>query len=148
MDGDKDKGPKLRPLAAANKAPNAYLANLVAQVAKAVGDNLSEFIGSEVISTEQLKKDIEDLNKELKASWRAECYMASRQAERRRKGTIPPVQKADSLVIFSMDVVALYPSIMRDMAQEAIAKAIERSNIKFEELNIKQLTRYVAMTRE
>ena len=99
-------------------------------MAKAVGDNLSEFIGAEVISTEQLKKDIEDLNSDLKANWKAECEMAEKWEERRRKGTNPPVQKHDSLVIFSMDVVALYPSIMRDMAMEAISKAIERSNIK------------------
>ena len=34
--GDPVKGPKLRPLVAANKAPNAALGNLVAKIAKAV----------------------------------------------------------------------------------------------------------------
>ena len=34
------------------------------------------------------------------------------------------------------------------MAMEAISKAIERSNIKWEQVNTKWLSRYVAMTRE
>ena len=51
-------------------------------------------------------------------------------------------------MIFSLDVVALYPSIMRGMAMEAISKAIERSDIRWEQVNTKWLSRYVAMTRD
>ena len=65
LNGDPNKGPKLRPLAAANKAPNASLANLVSNITKAVGDNLSEVIGAEVISTEQMKREIEELNNNI-----------------------------------------------------------------------------------
>ena len=50
------KGPKLRPLCAANRAPNASLGNLTASVLKAVGDDLSDRMGGEVISTEMLKE--------------------------------------------------------------------------------------------
>ena len=55
--GHPSKGPKMRPLIAANKAPNAPLANLVASILKAVGNKLSESKGEEVISTEQLKRE-------------------------------------------------------------------------------------------
>ena len=68
IDGDSSKGPKLRPLAAANKAPNAALGNLVARVAKVVGDNIASKIGSEIISTEELKRDIDDVNKKIEKS--------------------------------------------------------------------------------
>ena len=53
----------MRPLCAANKAPNAAVGNLVAQIAKAVGYKTSEKIGGEVISTEDLKRKVQDLNK-------------------------------------------------------------------------------------
>ena len=58
--GDPVKGPKLRPLAAANKAPNAALGNLLANILKAVGNSISKKIGAEIISTEELKRGIED----------------------------------------------------------------------------------------
>ena len=45
IDGNSTKGPKLRPLVAANKAPNASLGNLIAQLAKVIGDDLSGIFG-------------------------------------------------------------------------------------------------------
>ena len=45
INNDPNKGPKLRPLAAANKAPNACLGNLVARVTKSVGDSLATKYG-------------------------------------------------------------------------------------------------------
>ena len=44
-----------------------------------------------------------------------------------------------------MDVVALYPSITRAMAMEAIQNAIHKSDVKWENLDTKNLCRHVAM---
>ena len=49
-------------------------------------------------------------------------------------------------MIFSMDVVALYPSILKNMAEEAVRKSIENSTIKWENVNTTQLVRHVATT--
>ena len=61
--GDPILGPKLRPLCAANRAPNAALCNLVAKSAKALGDSISH-LGGEIISCEELKQKIEDVNRD------------------------------------------------------------------------------------
>ena len=45
-----------------------------------------------------------------------------------------------------MDVVALYPSILKEMAKDAIKKAIIKSGMKWENINVKHLCRHVAMT--
>ena len=62
MDVNPIKGPKLGLLAAANKAPNAALGNLVAKLAKLIGDNISGRFGGKIISTQELKRDIDDVN--------------------------------------------------------------------------------------
>ena len=77
LDNDPIKGPKLRPLCAANKAPNAALANVVAKMLKAVGDNISEFVGAEVISTEQLKREFEIVNRKISEEWERGIEIAS-----------------------------------------------------------------------
>ena len=64
INGDKTLGPKLRPLCAANRAPNAALGGIVAKVVKAVASCVVEKNSNgEVISTEELKRSIEDQNK-------------------------------------------------------------------------------------
>ena len=45
-----------------------------------------------------------------------------------------------------MDVVALYLSILKNMAEEAVRKSIENSTIKWENVNTTQLVRHVATT--
>ena len=65
-------GPKLRPLCAANKAPNAAIGNLVARAAKAIGDSIATKVGGEVVSTEDLKHKIEDLNKKTAMAYHRE----------------------------------------------------------------------------
>ena len=45
-----------------------------------------------------------------------------------------------------MDVVALYPSIMGDMAMEAMRSAISKSRVQWQNVDIKHLLRYVSMT--
>ena len=57
-------GPKLRPLCAANRAPNSALGEIIAKVVKAVADSVVSKNGNgEVISTEELKHSIEEQKK-------------------------------------------------------------------------------------
>ena len=44
-------------------------------------------------------------------------------------------QARDNLVVFSMDVVALYPSIVRDMAMKAVEKAITETDIAWDNVD-------------
>ena len=78
LDGDPKKGPKLRPLAAANRAPNAALGNLVSRVVKSVGDNKASKTGTELISTEELKRRIEDVNKHIADTYHMDLETVSR----------------------------------------------------------------------
>ena len=146
IDCDPNKGPKLRPLAAANKAPNAALGNLAAKITKAVGDNVSQKYGNELISTEQLKRRIEETNKVIRDNWESDISNVNISNERQRNLKPPPIQKRDSLSVIGMDVVALYPSIKRDMARMAISKAIERADNRWNNVDIRKLTRYVSLT--
>ena len=61
--GDPNLGPKLRPLCAANKAPSAAFGGVVAKTVKAIADNVVKEGKGEVISTEEMKRLIEDSNK-------------------------------------------------------------------------------------
>ena len=131
-------GPKMRPLCAANKAPNAAVGNLVAQIAKAVGDTTSKKIGGEVISTEDMKRRIQDLNSSLKKE------TSRNEAPRRSK--LPPIQDKLDLEMFFMDVSAFYPSVTSEMAAKAVDKNIRLADLEWKEIDVKQLTRYVAMT--
>ena len=74
--------------------------------------------------------------------------MAQKDRERKTKGNgrQPSIQAKGSLVVFSMDVVALYLSITRVMAKTAVRKAIEIAEMEWKAVKVKHLTRYVAMT--
>ena len=50
--------------------------------------------------------------------------------ERLRNNKPPPIQMMDSVTVIGMDVVALYPSIKRDMTKTAVSKAIEKADNK------------------
>ena len=51
------------------------------------------------------------------------------------------------MTVFSMDIVALYPSIKKDMAVEAVTKAISTSSIEFKNIDTTTLVRHVALTQ-
>ena len=58
-------GPKMRPLCAANRSPNAAFSQLVSITVRALGDSISSS-GGEIISSEELKNKLESLNQEHK----------------------------------------------------------------------------------
>ena len=102
-EGSEILGPKLRPLCAANRAPNAALGGIIAKTVKALSDNITDKANSEVISTEELKRKIEDVNKII-------INDTNTREKLPRKNKRIPLQN-NELVAFSMDVSALYPSI-------------------------------------
>ena len=79
----------MRPLAATNKAANDAIASLVAQVAKAVGKNLSEMTGAQLISSEQLKRDIKDINEKILNEWKTDCATDEKLRKKKRGGYLP-----------------------------------------------------------
>ena len=102
--GDPILGPKMRPLCAANHAPNAAFSNLVSMATRAVGDSIASTSG-EVISSEEVKRKIVDLNNAHK--------LEQSREEHYRNGKEIPVQNHynSNLIVYSMEVQALYPSI-------------------------------------
>ena len=55
------------------------------------------------------------------------------------------MQEKDKVIILGMDVVALYPSIKRDMVAKAVQKAIALSDIEWKNINTTVLVRVVAL---
>ena len=54
----------------------------------------------------------------------------------------------NSTIVMSMDVTALYPSISKELAVRTIIKTVKQSNIPWENVDEKQLSRYVALTSD
>ena len=67
---------------------------------------------------------------------------------RRRKNKPTQKQELDNMVIFSMDVAALYPSVKKDIAAKMVRKAIETVDLEWENINTKSLVRHIAMRYE
>ena len=89
--GDPILGPKMKPLCAANRAPNAAFSNLVSMVTRALGDSISETSG-EVISGEEVKRKIEDLNTEHK--------LTVPRVRPSRPGKEIPLQDQENMIIY------------------------------------------------
>ena len=104
--GDPVKGLKLCPLAVTDKAPNAALGKM-------------------------LKHEIEVTNKEIMNELGYHKEIAERFRKKRMKGTTYTKQELDKVVTFSIDVVALYPSILKGMAMDSVKRAIVRTDIKW-----------------
>ena len=87
----------MRPLCAANRAPNSALGNLISRATRALGDSISN-TGGEIVSTEELKRLIQDFNRERQQSNQRNIYP--------RRGKEIRIQSKDNLVVYSMDVTA------------------------------------------
>jgi hypothetical protein len=175
VDGDKDKGPPLRPLCGANKSLNAPLGGLISTLLKGVCDELSAKTGTEILSTEELCREAEDLNNKI-AKEMVEVGVdddldnegneqlgqnTRKQPGRRCKRTSqrpdmvlreqvsrrakPEIQRVKDRVIGSMDAKALYPSIIKELASKAAVESIRDSDLKLTNINVKRLGRFVAL---
>ena len=52
----------------------------------------------------------------------------------------------NKLMVMSMDVSALYPSIKVEMAKEAIIEAITKSDMEWSDIDMTNIARYIAVT--
>ena len=134
--GDPILGPKMRPLCAANRVPNSAFSNLVSMTTRALGDSLAGSSG-EIISSEELKRKVEILNTEHKLS--------NQGVKHPRSGKEVPIQN-DNMVIYSLDIKELYPSITKEMASQAIKESVKKSKLEWKNVNIQYLTRYISLT--
>ena len=64
---------------------------------------------------------------------------------RSRSNKIPPIQIMDKVIVVGMDVVALYPSISKDMASKSIQKVVKETDIKWENIDTKYFSRYLTI---
>ena len=113
--------PKMRPLCAANRALNAAFRNLLSIASRAIGDSIANTSG-QVISSEEVKKKLEDPNKEHK--------LVNPRENLNRSGKAVPVQNHSNIMVYSMDVQALYPSIERHMASQTIKESVKASKLE------------------
>ena len=127
---------KLRPVcrAQASQSPNGPLADLVCELLSPFIEAADSEERSEVISTEELCNEVEEVNKEI-----------MRTGERRG-----PYQLAGSTVVGSCDVSAFYPSIDVEVAAEEVKQEIIESKVDIEGLDIGEVALYLAcsMTQE
>ena len=121
--------PKMRPPCAANRAPNAASSNLVSMTSRTIGDSIANTSGEvnrseevKEIRSEEVKRKLEDLNKEHKLVNPRENLNRSRKAV--------PVQNHSNIMVYSMDVQALYPSIERHMASQAVKESVRASKLE------------------
>jgi hypothetical protein len=111
MQGSKEQGPPLRPLCAANRALNAPLGDLMSDILKAVGDEISTDSGTELRSTEELCRALEDANvaiKELHTNMTSTTTTGTTQGEMEcecvcNNGTTPPTYQPATLPAVSSE---------------------------------------------
>ena len=63
-----------------------------------------------------------------------------------RRNTTPPIWNMGKTVVVSMDVCALYPSISVSLAMKTILKTIKESKLRWEEIDLETLERYISLT--
>jgi hypothetical protein len=136
IDGNETKGPPLRPLCAANMSLNAPLGGLMSKILKAVGDEASIETATEILSTEELCRAVEDLNKQLAVN-ATDTDTSQSENERRIQ--------SDIIVIGSMDAKALYPSVLDTMAGDAAEEAVTASKLEWKNVDSKHLVRFAAL---
>ena len=102
------------PTCCSQKAPNAALGNLVSKLAKLIGNDIAGKLGGEIISTEELKHDIDDVNAKIERTWEHDKMMARMKKTTRRKGKPTAIKDREKLIVFVMDMVVLFPSIKKD----------------------------------
>ena len=139
-------GPKLRPLCPANIAPNANLGSLIAKTIKILADEVQVKINTKILSTEELKHHIEIVNSNIKN--RVANHSESLAQRVRRMNTVPPIQDFSDTITLSMDVTALYSSICKELAVRTIVRTVNKSTIPWEDVNVTQLSRYVALVSD
>ena len=88
---------------------------------------------------------LEKVNNKIMNEWERYKYISERMNNRRRKGTRPPKQERDKVITFSMDVIALYPSLDQTEAASVVAEEIIYSGVVYEGADVQLAAVYLAI---
>ena len=85
--------------------------------------------------------------KTISDGWEEVIELAKKHRMRCRPGNPTQLQERDDVNMFSMDVVALYPSIRKDMAVDSVRRAFDTTRTVFHNIDGTTLVRHVALTQ-
>ena len=130
--------PPTRPVVSAREGPLARMSQLVSKILTPVADKLSEQLGTECSSTEEMARGIQDANLVLKAK-------LEESSERMEEPPFWVDQLADSVIILSQDVEGLYPELRKEEVIKVVGKLLEETGVTFENVDYRQLGKYLAI---
>jgi hypothetical protein len=127
-----------RPVCKSASSPNGVLGDLVSDFLEILADERAAETGTEIRSTEEMCAALEEVNIKVKE-------------ERVRRGgnvdTPNNNEKDVEIVIGSMDVSALYPSLDIDKAAEIIEKMIMESKLSVD-VDVTEMSTYIVSTHK
>ena len=135
---DPVSGPPCRPYMNAGLGPNANLGNIQARFLRPVKKKLVSMLGTEVCSTEEVKRIFSDYNSQE----RKERVL---RPTRLCRGQFNVPLQSTKRIVGSMDVAALYPNCKVNPTSHNVERAIRRCGLVFKELDKEYLTRYVSV---
>ena len=116
--GQEHIGHKIRPVCGASEAPNGRFSHFLSMIVCDYADSIEE--SHECKSSEEMRAALEEFNNYSK-------------------------NIRDKCVLLSMDVKALYPSMQWDDIVLAVKEMIEKSKMEIENVDWKEVGRYVAV---
>ena len=119
---DIKEGIKMRPIVNAMAGPKRPLSDMFSDVVEKVLDISND--ENWCRSTEELLSSIEILNSKIKAVYETKTDVNTK-------------------IIGSMDAISLFPSIKANRAAEIVVSEVIASDVNFDGLNIKELSRYL-----
>ena len=123
--GEEVTGPPTRPICGARRAPNGQLSDLLTRILDPLCDLEAEELGTESRSTEDMIAALDQQNRDSSGD---------------------DQEARDKLVIGSMDVKALYPSININQAAEAVQRLVTKHKDKIDGAVYREAARYLALT--
>ena len=118
--GKEMEGPDQRPVCMAKRSPNGALSHLQSEILNAIADDLDEEVKTECRNTEEMLAALEKTNEN---------------------------ENIVKMVVWSMDVIKLYPSLKSEEVSKLAAKAFMESSLEVEVDDI-DLALYLALTVE
>ena len=109
----------LRPVYGADQGPGSKISYLLANIISPCNEELA--FENQLESTEDLQAKIQEFN-----------YL--------------PASERQDIVVYSMDVKALYPSLDIRRTSEAVMALIEKSSVVFKEIDYTELSRFLAVS--
>ena len=121
-----DNVPPTRPVCGGHVGPLTRASELVSSILTPI---INEMVGEEECqSSEEMQRAVEDANVKMEDG----------------------IQEDEELVIFSQDVIALYPSLDIDDITESVRKAVMDTKVSFKNIDMETVGKYLAihMTKE